>query len=183
MSGANTAPGAAPRPPELELIAELAHDDSGGGHGDRAPQHDRDRQRGAERPGGGTYHHGGEQDLQATDAEHLGLHRDHAREGELEPEGEYQEHHADVRQRADRLVIVEHAERVRPEQHPDDQVAQDRRQRETAHKGEHQQGTRQQDQHLRQEFAAHRSPPRTRADASIPMMTGIPVPALHGARR
>ena len=140
-------------------------------------------ERGAERPGGGADDRGGEQDLQAADAEHLGLHGDHASEGELEPEREYQEHDADVRQRADRLVVVEHAERVRPEQHPDDQVTQDRRQRETAHEGEHQQGTRQQHQDLRQEFAAHRSPPRTRADASIPAMTGIPVPALHGVRR
>ena len=41
------------RPRQLELIAELAHDDRGGGHGDRAAEHDRDRQRGAERPGGG----------------------------------------------------------------------------------------------------------------------------------
>ena len=43
-----------------------------------------------------------EQHLQAADAEHLGLHRDHARKRELESEREDEEHDADLRERARR---------------------------------------------------------------------------------
>ena len=81
---------------DLELLAELAHDDRGRGHGERAAEHDRDRRVDAERPGRAAERGRREQHLQAADAEHLGLHRDHAGERELEAEREDQEHDADL---------------------------------------------------------------------------------------
>jgi len=100
---------------------------------------------------------GGEQHLQAADAEHLGLHRDHARQRELEAQREDQEHDADLGHDLYRGRVRGEPERVRAEEHADDEVAEDGRQVEAAHEAQHQHRAGEQDQDLGEDGAAHRS--------------------------
>ena len=115
------------RPVDLQLVAELAEDDRGRRHRERAADHDRHCGIQPERPRCPADRRRREQHLQPADAEHLGLHRDHARKRELESQREDEEHDADFRERGDRGRVGGEAQRVRTEQHPDQQVAQDRR--------------------------------------------------------
>ena len=87
---------------DLELVAELPQDDRRRGHRERTAHDDRDRGIEPERPRRGADRRGREQHLQAADAEHLGLHRDHARERELESQREDEEHDPDFGKRGDR---------------------------------------------------------------------------------
>ena len=91
-----------------------------------------------------------QQHLQPADAEHLGLHRDHAAERELETEREDEEHDAEFGEQPDCRVVRHQAERVRSQQHADDQVPEDRWQLKTTHEAQHQQRASEQDQDLRQ---------------------------------
>ena len=81
---------------------------------------------------------------------------------ELEPEREHQEHDADLGQQPHGLVVRREPERVRAEHHADDEVAEDRRQREAPHQAEHQQRARQQDQDLARESRRAIGPHRPR---------------------
>ncbi len=85
---------------DLGLLGQLPEHDRGRGHRDRPAHHergvgrraarDRDRGRGDRR----------ESHLQRTQAEYLAAHREHARQRELEPEREQQEHDADLGEEA-----------------------------------------------------------------------------------
>ena len=133
---------------DFELLAELAHDDRGRGHRERATDHDRNRGIDAEGPGRPADDRGREHHLQPAHAEHLGLHRDHPRQRELEAEREDQEHDADLGEQVHGPGVGSEPERMRPEQHPDHEVTEDRRQCEAAHQAQHDDGAREQDQDL-----------------------------------
>jgi hypothetical protein len=65
---------------QLELLAQLAHDDGGGRHRERTAEHDGHRRLDAVPPRGPAERERRRQHLQTADDEHLGLHRDHARQ-------------------------------------------------------------------------------------------------------
>jgi len=139
---------------------QLLHDDGGGGHGDRAAEHDGDRGGRTEPPGHAAERGGGQADLRAAEREDLVAHGEHARQRELEPEGEQQEDDAELRQRAGRLGVLDPTERVRAESGAHGQEAEHRRQAEPAQGGHDQQGRCQQHQHVGKHAVRHPPSPR-----------------------
>ncbi len=117
---------------ELVLLGELAQHDGGRGHRHRAAEQDRDRRREADRPadrGDGGRRAG---DLQAAEREHLAPHRDEARQRELEPESEQQEHDAELGERLGGFRRRHPAECVGADAHAHDQEGEDHRQAQAA---------------------------------------------------
>ena len=72
-----------------------------------------------------------------------------------EPEREHQEHHAEIREQARRVVVHRPGEGVRTEQHADREIADDRGQCELARAGDDADRGGEQDQDLEQRAAVH----------------------------
>ena len=108
-----------------------------------------------ERDGDGGHDAGGHQHLRAADPEDFPAHGHQSRQGKFQPQRKYQEYHAEIRQQLGRLVVGRHAERMRSQQHADDEIAQDRGQGQFAHARDHADGCGQQDQNLQQRIVMH----------------------------
>ena len=76
-------------------------------------------------------------DLRAADTQHQAAHRGELRQAELEAHREHEEHHAEFREVAAIFRVGDETERVRPDQRPDHQVAEDRGQVEQAEYDDH----------------------------------------------
>ncbi len=135
---------------QLHALGEHLGDDRGGRHREH-PAHDdplaprdtrEDRGAHAEREDRG--------DLQPAEAEHRAAHVVQLREAELEAHGEHQEHHAELREVALVLGRGDEGERVRADDRPDDEIAQDRRHGELAKEDHHRHGGGEQDEGHRQ---------------------------------
>ena len=112
-------------------------DDRGGRHRQHAAQ----RQPGApvqpeEQRGEHDQQHGGDH-LRSAQAEHQALHAAQARQAELQPDAEHQEHHAEFGQMAGFRRIGYPAQRMRPDQDADQQIAQHHRQTQDAAQHHH----------------------------------------------
>jgi hypothetical protein len=139
----------------LEALHEQADHDRRGGHREGPRQHDRRLPRGPESKRDRREHGHGEHDLRAAQPEHHATHLDQPRQAELEPEGEHEEDDAELRQLARRRAVGDPAERVRTDRDADDQVAEQRRQVQTAENHHDEHRAREQDQH-QFESVAHR---------------------------
>ena len=153
---------------EFHLVAELPQHDRGGRHRERAADDDGGAGVDAEGESHAAESQAAQQHLQATDAEHLGFHRDHAAQREFQAEREHQEHDADLGEHLHGSDARHEAERMRAEHHADQQVAEDRRQLEAAHQAQHEQRAREQDQDLAEKVVRHRASRGGCTDASIP---------------
>ncbi len=141
----------------LRLLGELRNDDGRRGHGHRAADHHRHRGSHAEDQGQTACDEtGGEEHLCAADAEHFPAHGHQTRQRELKPEREHQEYHAEIRQQLRGLAVLCQRERMRPEQHPDREISQNRRQFQLAYARDHAHRSGEQDQDLQQRIAVHR---------------------------
>ena len=140
---------AAVRSVELRLFAELTHDDGRGGHRQRTADHDRDQRMHVERPQHGCERRRGQDHLPAAAEDRLAAHRDHPGQRELEPQGEHQEHHAELGHRRRHPVRGE-IQGVRAEQHPDREITDDRRHAQAPERGDDQDREHEQQQQLRQ---------------------------------
>ena len=118
----------------LGLLGELAQDDRGGGHRDRAAKHDGDGQFDAEAPRDRRAQPGGDHDLATTEPEHFPSHRDQSRERELQSQREHQEHDANLGQHAGGRVIGHDAQRMRSKQHTHREIAENRRELQAAYR-------------------------------------------------
>ena len=126
-----------------DIAIGAADDDRGGGRSTE------------QREGAGADDRRGHQHLGAAHAEHFPAHREQARQGEFESEREHQEHHAEIRQQARRVVVHRPGEGMRTEQHADREIADDRRQCEPARAGDDADRGGEQDQDLEQRAAVH----------------------------
>jgi hypothetical protein len=91
----------------------------------------------------------------ATIAVHFAAHGEQARQRKFQAEREHEERHADIGEQARRIVVDDQRERVRPEQHADCEVTEDRGQGELAHAGHDEHRGGQQDQNLQQRIRVH----------------------------
>jgi hypothetical protein len=107
---------------EFHLVAELPQHDRGGRHRERAADDDGGTGMDAVGEGHAAEGHAAQQHLQAADAEHLGFHRDHAAQREFQTQREHQEHDADLGEHLHGAGTRNEAERMRAEDHADQQV-------------------------------------------------------------
>jgi hypothetical protein len=143
-------------PVVLRLLGELRNDDGRGGHGHRAADHHGHRRHHVEQQhcarGDQT---GGDQYLRSADAQHFPTHGHQTRQGELQPEREYQKHHAEVSEELRGLVVEPDRKRVRTQQHAHREIPEDGRQLQLAHARDHAHRCGEQYQDLQQRIVMH----------------------------
>ena len=138
------------RPIQLRALGELVQNDGGRAHGQGSTDHDRREPLQAEQSRDQREHQGRAPHLRRTQAEHFGTHGDHAWQGELQPQGKQQKHDAQLGQQARGLGVRYHAQRMRPQGQPHQQIAHHRRQPESADQRHHENGGGKEDQDLRE---------------------------------
>ncbi len=131
---------------ELHAVGELLGDDRRGRHRDHAA---RDEPL-APRKADGYGCHDADRDhdghLGAAESQHEPPHAHELRQAEFQPHGEHQEHHAELGEVALALGLGNQAHRVRSDHGADDEVAQDRGDREAAEEHDDQHRGSEQDQ-------------------------------------
>jgi len=144
---------------ELELLAELAHDDGGRRHGDGAADHDgrRRREPGGER--GPRARRRRQRHLRKRERQHPGPLRQQLGQRELQAHREQQEDHAELGQQPRERGVGQPAERMRPHQQAHEEVAEHGGQAQRAEGREDDDGRPQQRHHLQQRMPFHPRPP------------------------
>jgi hypothetical protein len=144
---------------ELLLLRELAEHDRGRGHRDGAAEEDRDRWRESRRPGDRRDGRRRARDLKPAEREHLAAHRDEAREREVEPQREEQEHDAELGERVRRLRRLHPAEGVRADHDADQQEGEDQREPKTPQPDDDRERRDEQQQDVFEDAVFQGSPP------------------------
>ncbi len=135
---------------QLRGLGELLQDDRGRAHGQSTADHDGGEPGKPRQPSDhGEYGSRGG-NLCRPQAEHLAPHRDHARQRELQAEGEQEEDDPELREQPRRLGVRHDAEGMRPQGQADDQVAHGRREAEPASHADDEYGAGQKYENLRQ---------------------------------
>ncbi len=133
----------------LRLLGELGDDDGRRGHGHGAADHHGHGGKHAESQAQAGRHDGrGGQHLRAADPEHLPAHRHQAGQGEFQPQGEYQEYHAEIRQKLRGFAALSQRQCMRSQQHAHREISKNRGQLELAHPRDHAHRSGEQDQDL-----------------------------------
>ncbi len=135
---------------QLRPLGQLVQDDGRGAHGQSTPNDDGREPLETTQACEQREHDRGRPNLRGAEPEHLRAHGDHARQRELQTQGEEQKHHAELGQQTRGRGIRHHPQSMRSERQTDQQVPHHGRQPQPPCQGDEENGAGQEDEYLGQ---------------------------------